>query len=247
MTCHEPRPRPITWHERMKCPRWIKPFHAVEWFFDWAAWYLSNWAFLEVLQYIGSFSVLIAVIFYFTESGDRRKQRHYQAWQVINTAQGKGGSGGRIEALQELNADGVPLVGVNAGGAFLQGVQLHGANLRRCDLEAADLRNADFSQTNLADAGLKWANFRGASLRGANLNSADLEDADFTGADLSNSDLSGVNFDDADLRNAELKDVRWSKIASIKGANVGEVRDAPPGFVDWAKAHGAQATPLDEP
>ncbi len=39
----------------------------------------------------------MAVIFYFSESGDRLKQKHYQAWQVINTAQGKGGSGGRIE------------------------------------------------------------------------------------------------------------------------------------------------------
>jgi hypothetical protein len=28
-----------------------------------------------------------------SEAGDRKKQKHYQAWQVINTAQGKGGSG----------------------------------------------------------------------------------------------------------------------------------------------------------
>ena len=82
---------------------------------------LSRWSFLEVLEYLGSFSILIAVIFYFSESGDRLKQKHYQAWQVINTAQGKGGSGGRIEALQELDEDGVPLVGVDVSGAFLQG------------------------------------------------------------------------------------------------------------------------------
>src|SRR5579871_6672572 len=55
---------------------------------------------LDVLEHLGTFSVLIAVIFYFADSGNRRKQKHYQAWQVINTAQGKGGSGGRIEALQ---------------------------------------------------------------------------------------------------------------------------------------------------
>ena len=53
----------------------------------------------------GDFLGIGAVIFYFTESGDRRKQKHYHAWQVINTAQGKNGSGGRIEALQELNED----------------------------------------------------------------------------------------------------------------------------------------------
>jgi hypothetical protein len=82
------------------------------------AYLLSNWKFLEVLEYIGSLSVLVAVLFYFSGSGDRTKQKHYQAWQVINTAQGKGGSGGRVAALQELNADGVPLVGVDLSGAF---------------------------------------------------------------------------------------------------------------------------------
>jgi hypothetical protein len=42
-----------------------------------------------VLECLGGFSVLAGVIFYFSESGDRIKQRHYQEWQVINTAQGK--------------------------------------------------------------------------------------------------------------------------------------------------------------
>jgi len=59
------------------------------------------------------------------------KQKHYQAWQVVNTAQGKGGSGGRIEALQELDQDGVPLVGVYVAGASLQGVRLPKAGLNR--------------------------------------------------------------------------------------------------------------------
>lgn len=62
---------------------------AFEWFWEWVAYILSNWSFLEVLEYLGSFSILIAVVFYFSESGDRLKQKHYQAWQVINTARGK--------------------------------------------------------------------------------------------------------------------------------------------------------------
>jgi hypothetical protein len=100
----------------------VLPFLAFEWPWEWVAFLLSDWRFLEVLEYLGSFSVLAAVIFYFSESGNRIKQRHYQAWQVINTAQGKRGSGGRIEALQELNADKVPLVGVDVSSAFLQGL-----------------------------------------------------------------------------------------------------------------------------
>src|SRR5579884_3419511 len=109
MIVHQPRSKPEPWSNfraRVK-GRWAVPFMATEYACDWAVFWLSNWRFLETLEYLGSLSILIAVIFYFAESGDRVKQRHYQAWQVINTAQGKGGSGGRIEALQELNEDGV--------------------------------------------------------------------------------------------------------------------------------------------
>jgi len=80
-----------------------------------------------VLEHSETF--LIAVIFYFADSGNRKKQKHYQAWQAINTAQGKGGSGGRIEALQELNADHVSLIGIEASGAFLQGLSIRRAGI----------------------------------------------------------------------------------------------------------------------
>src|SRR5207253_4467902 len=129
------RPEPWTQTKEKIRHRWLLPLHRLEWTWDWLAFWLSNWAFLEVLEYLGTFSVLIAVIFYFAESGDRKKQKHYQAWQVINTAQGKGGSGGRIEALHELNADKVPLVGVDVSDAFLQGVLLPHANLLRANFE----------------------------------------------------------------------------------------------------------------
>src|SRR6266702_840360 len=141
--------------------RWMVPFRAFEWIWEWVAYALSHWSFLEVLEYLGSFSVLIGVIFYFSESGDRIKQRHYQAWQVINTAQGKGGSGGRIEALQELNADDVPLVGVDVSSAFLQGLKLKDASLVRADFSATDLRGSDLRAVDFTDADLHSANFRG--------------------------------------------------------------------------------------
>src|ERR1700721_2239669 len=118
-----PREKPPTWAERKAevRSRWARPFIALEWLFDWLAYYLSNWKLLEVLEYLSSLGILVATIFYFSESGDRAKQKHYQAWQVINTAQGKGGSGGRREALQELVADHVDLVGADVGEGFLWG------------------------------------------------------------------------------------------------------------------------------
>src|SRR5712675_3611286 len=148
------RKRPERWSARRQRLKrsWTVPLWAFEWFTEWVAYVLSNWSFLEVLEYLSSFGVLIAVIFYFSESGDRLKQKHYQAWQVVNTAQGKGGNGGRIEALHELNADGVPLVGVNVSGAFLQGIEMEHAHLLRSDFTKSDVRNSDFQSADFANA-----------------------------------------------------------------------------------------------
>jgi hypothetical protein len=245
MILHSPRQRPAPWGTRRQRVRhgWWLPFIAVEWGWEWMAFGLSNWAFLEVLEYLSSFSVLVAVIFYFSESGDRVKARHYQAWQVINTAQGKGGSGGRIEALQELNADKVPLVGVDVSSAYLQGLRLEHASLLRADFSSADLRTSDLSGCDLTLANLNSANFRSATLDRTVLAQADLRDADMSGADLREADLSGALLDGADLRNAKLLNVRWQHIKSIKDANISGVTDAPTGFSEWAMANGAVNQP----
>jgi hypothetical protein len=219
--------------------RWMLPIRRVEWFFEWIAFALSRWSFLEVLEYLGSLSVLIGVIFYFSESGDRVKQRHYQAWQVINTAQGKGGSGGRIEAMQELNADKVPLVGVNASSAFLQGIHLEHANLLRADLSAADLRGSALRFADLTFADLHSANFRGSDLQDAHLANANLADSDLVGTNLTNANFDNADLSSADLRNVDLRGVAWQHIAAVKSANIAGIRNAPEGFREWALKNGA--------
>ena len=245
MILHAPRHRPAPWQVRWRAvrPAWWAPFVAIEWVWEWAAFALSNWAFLEVLEYLSSFSVLIAVIFYFSESGDRVKARHYQAWQVINTAQGKGGSGGRIEALQELNNDGIPLVGVDVSSAYLQGLRLERASLVRANLSSADLRTSDLAGCDLSWASLNSANFRSANLSDTKLTQTDLRDTDLNGADLHGADLSGAELDGADLRSAKLQGSRWKGIKSIKGANIAGIVDAPAGLLAWAMANGAVDNP----
>jgi uncharacterized protein YjbI with pentapeptide repeats len=225
--------------------RWLTPFYWLEWIWEWLAHALSNWVFLEVLEYLGTFSVLVAVIFYFADAPNRTRQKHYQAWQVINTAQGKGGSGGRIEALQELNHDHVSLVGVNAAGAFLMGVRLEKAPLLRSDFQATDLRNCDLNQADLTYSNLKGANLRDGDLRNVDLEYADLEDADLEGASLSGARLAGANLTAADLRNCDLRDLKWADIAAIKLANVFHVKNPPAGFLDWAMSKGALAIESD--
>ena len=248
MLVRELRHRPHSWHEHRESirHRWTIPLHRIEWGCDWIAYWLSQWAFLEVLEYLGALSVLFAVLFYVSETPERRQQKHYQAWQVINTAQGKGGNGGRIDALQELNADGVALVGVDVSGAFLKGVRLKKASLARADFDAVDARDSSFEQSDLSYADLHTANFRHGSLRRANLDHANLENAYMVGASLVGANLSGANLKNADLTNSDLKAITWGGIESIEGANVFSVRNAPQGFVAWARLHGAISTPGDD-
>jgi len=241
MILHQERHRPLNWNQqRARSPHAILvPFFAFEWIWEWIAYALSNWTFLEVLEYLGSFSVLIAVVLFFKEAPDRVKQKHYQAWQVINTAQGKGGSGGRIDALYELNKDGVPLIGVDLAQAFLQGVRLPNAKLSRANLSAVDARDSTFDGSDLSFANLDSANFRRSQLRHVLFREVNFADADLNSADLSGSDLTDAMLDNADLRYANLNGISWKQLKSVKGANIFGVKNAPAGFVDWAKANGA--------
>jgi hypothetical protein len=242
MIVHQSRTRPAPWPERRARihHRWLVPFVATDWLWEWLAFLLSNWSFLEVLEYLGSFSILIGVIFWFGESGDRIQQSHYQAWQVINTAQGKGGSGGRIEALQQLNADHIPLTGVDVSSAFLQGLRLPHAKLTRSNLGAADLRNSDLHSADLTWADLHFANLRNADLDHVVFDNANLHVTAISPAPTSPK-LTSIRADltNADLRSADLRGIVWQHITAISNANITSVKNPPDGFVSWALAHGA--------
>jgi uncharacterized protein YjbI with pentapeptide repeats len=219
------------------------PFYALSWASDWAVCLLGRWPFVELLEYLGSFSILFAVIFYFADAPSRLKQKHYQAWQVINTAQGKGGNGGRIDALQELNDDGVALIAVNVSGAYLGGVRLENAAARRADFSATDLREARFARAQLDDAVLQAANLRNADLNHSSLTGANFEDADLTGASLAGADVAQASLARADLTGADLTQLQhWQTIKTLRGANLYQVKNPPAGFLPWALQQGAVAT-----
>jgi hypothetical protein len=236
------RPRPPNWADfrRKITHRWALPFLTVDWLAEWSTFILSRMSLLELCEYVGTLSILVGVISYIVEAPERTKVKHYQAWQVINTAQGKGGSGGRIEALGELNDDGVSLVGVNVAQAYLQNVQLEGANLVRASLDSADMRGARLVGANLEWASMSSTNLRGANLKASDLNDADCPDADFNGATLNDALLAGATFDRADLRNADLAGIAgWHDIKSIAQADIHGIRNPPDGFTAWALSKGA--------
>lgn len=170
------------------------------------------------------------------ESAERaRIDSIYQAWQVINSAQGKGGSGGRIEALRALLKNNVSMAGINLDGAWLESVQLAGATLVR----------SSFQHANLTNANLAGVNLEGADLRNATLVNANLSGANLHGARLAGARLSAATLDGADL--AEV--MGWQEIAAISYASVERVRNAPAGFLKHAIDLGAvdarTPTPLE--
>lgn len=231
----------LTWHQlrRSVKHRWMLPFLFVDWLAQWAHHGLSKLSILELLETCSSFTLLIGLIFYFAEAPERTKARHYQAWQVINTAQGKGGNGGRIDALRELAEDEVSLVGVDVSDSYLQGVNLEHADLRRSDFHGADLKSADLSMARLEQAAFGSANLRSTKLAECDLTDANFTDADLSTADLNGANIHGVKFNRADLRGAGLANLRDWQSARYTLANVHGVRSAPDGFIVWALAHGA--------
>jgi hypothetical protein len=240
------RPAPLSHYHQEAGHPILVPIHWLEWACRWLVYWLSGWAFLEVLEYVGTLSVFFAVISYFAESGDRIKQKHYQAWQVINTAQGKGGAGGRIDALEELDQDGVPLVGVDVSDAFLQGINLDGADLGRSNFSSADIRGGSFKAARLEFANLASANVRDGNFQNTDLRNATLQDSDLQGANLANANLEGADLSKADLRNTDLRNIRWPMIANLKLANIFGAKNAPAEFTSWALQKGAVSIESDD-
>ena len=179
-----------------------------------------------------SIAIGSAAVVFFLEIPDRKKRDHYEAWQVINSGLGQTGSGGRIQALEDLKKDEVDLEGIAAPRADLSGIDLGGARLKRANFEGtqldesnlsrADLRGADLSKAFLSRADLNGADLNGAFLSRADLRGAKLNDADLRGAKLSAADLSAADLSTADLKGANLRGADL-RIANLKGV---DLRDA---------------------
>lgn len=177
-----------------------------------------------------SFAIVAAVILYFKGAPDRKAQKHYEAWRIIdNAAMAKvSTSYARFQALQDLHRDGVPLRSLEAPGANLTRIYLPEANLSEANLQGADLRETCLHHTNLSRANLRGTNLqttnlKGANLRGVNLQRANLRDTNLTGADLREANLKGANLRGAELWKAQFlgadltdADLKWAELQGIE-------------------------------
>ena len=244
---------------RRKAPRWLLE-HYTERVVEW----LQSLSLFTLLEYVGRMAILLAIVSFFVELPERRKERQYEAWSTVGEARGRRYSHARIDALQRLNTGCVSLEGLDAAGSQLAGLRLDrcfgrpgggllgaqfprlfgregadltGANLERADLTRARLPEAELSHARLSQARLAGAALAAATLAGADLRGADLFRADLRGASLRAADLSGANLSEADLRGADLWHARLAG-ARLTGA---DLRDAVLAYAGLGKANLARA------
>ena len=150
-----------------------------------AAW-LSNWAFIKILDAVSKLGVLIAVIAFLLEIPKReerakaeRQRTQFEYWQVIDAAAAAGTSTShaRKTALENLAKEGVALRNIDAPKAELRRIKLAGADLAGANLGEADLTDAILDRADLSKAYLYRARLHGASLLDTNLDCTDLREA----------------------------------------------------------------------
>ena len=194
------------------------------------AW-ANNQALLSLLGLIGNVGLIIAVITYVGSEKQRRDAEVLNAWQTLTSAHGQSGNGGRIQALEFLNASpganwrrraiclwictwpAESLAGINLSVDSADTITTEQENSsidefqmneisRRVYLGRIQLLKANLTSANLRDVDLEFANLRDATLWYANLQGADLWYANLQGANLVNTNLQDVRLASANLQGA---------------------------------------------
>jgi uncharacterized protein YjbI with pentapeptide repeats len=149
----------------------------------------------KVFETLGKFAIVVTVVLWIKERPQRDQAAIYQAWQVINLAAGQHGSGGRVEALQDLNRKRVDLMSLSAPNSNLTKMRLPHAYLSFADLRRSLLGGADLHESELYAT-----DFRGAYVGGVDFRDGLLEKANFSG---NTTHISDTKFDGADLKSAD--------------------------------------------
>ena len=232
---------PGKWHEKREKikSKWFAPFIFIEWLAEWILYSLMNSALFGLLGYSGRFVLIVtfilAAITFFTEKDQReiereniRKQKHYQAWQVISLAEGKGGAGGRLDALRDLAKDNVPLNGIDLSFADLSGLDLPEASLVNTKFIEALLDSSNFQNSNISFSNLKRVKLRASRLDGVSFIKSDLTEADLSGSSIRRGNFSSANLINVDLSNTVLDEANFIGTdlvnANLEGAALFETK-----------------------
>jgi hypothetical protein len=176
----------------------------------------NNQAWLSLLGIIGNVGIIIAVVTYVGSEKQRRDTEVLNAWQTITSAHGLPGIGGRIQALEFLNA--------SPGANWRRKFPWFCAPLPLCTWPAESLDGINlavepmnnivlYQQTTSPDNNDSTPKFQEVYLRGiqlprARLSSANLQGAILRDTNLQRTDLRDANLQEKCLWNANLQEAR---------------------------------------
>ena len=232
-----------SWRQlRRDTPGYLMPIAAGEWILETTVDWLGRWAIIDLIRIIGSLSLVWVAYSYLTSADERKsaaesqlKSKHYQAWQMINSAVGMKSDSGRRSAIQDLLADGVSLYGIDLSKSMMAGLNIQGANIADSNFREAELSDACFRRTYAVGA-----DFTGSTLHSANFDYSELSDSSFKDGQFIGATFEGADLSYSDLRDAILPEgIRRAK--SIKGANIyrASFPATDSNLIDWALAGGA--------
>ena len=212
-----------------RTPKWMVALYAASFFF------LLSYGGQEInviqtfIDTLEPLSIFIAVLIFIKEQPERKRQFQYQAWSIIDGANGLENSQARIIALEDLCDDGISLEEINLNGAILNGIEMNGVNISKANLCNAQLVNAELFYANLNNVNLSGADCTGitlyrsnisfANLSKANCSSANFSKANMMFADFSHGNFSGANFSQANLKGVNF-DGAYLSGANLKGADI---------------------------
>lgn len=205
-----------------KIPTWLFVTGAIVFLASIALWVEADSikSFRDIIKILferaDSIAIIIGVILFIKELPNRKIKKHYEARQIIDNASANRvvNSYARIQALQDLNQDGVPL----------RDLDLSRSNLSKISLSSADLSGSNLNQSNLFQADLSGANLtycelNDSNLGGANLTKANLRYSNFCRADFNGCQLDGTDFEASDLSHATFPYAKSYSTAFYDAAN----------------------------
>lgn len=203
----------------------------------------------QLLDYLGKLSIILAAILFFLQIPGRRDQAKAEAWGVINSAQGQGGNGGRVRALETLtrgcardriegnfwlnsNRNALNIVlerhvdGIFGNCVDLSGLTADGAYLTKSDLRYGVLKNAILPRTNLQEAQFQGANLQQVNFQQADLRKVQFQNAQLQGANFRNAKLEAANLDGAVLQFTDGRSVCRADFRNASGLTVEQIQQA---------------------
>jgi uncharacterized protein YjbI with pentapeptide repeats len=99
----------------------------------------------SIAELLGKLTIFVGILTFIVEAPERAKQRHYQAWQLINGARRSPGEAGRSIAIGVLVSDHIEMAELDLTDGSFRGKNFQSARMPGVNFSGAELDGANFS------------------------------------------------------------------------------------------------------